>query len=47
MAILQMVLVPSPSVQSEDVSDTVLSGISYGTTMAGYSVTAFLMIKKY
>ncbi|XVF72760.1 hypothetical protein PTKIN_Ptkin12aG0146300 [Pterospermum kingtungense] len=33
MAILQMVLVPSPSVQSEGVSDSVLSGITYGTAM--------------
>ncbi|XP_022727953.1 ribonucleases P/MRP protein subunit POP1 isoform X2 [Durio zibethinus] len=33
MAVLQMVLVPSPPVQSEGVSDSVLSGITYGTAM--------------
>ncbi|XVF32911.1 hypothetical protein REPUB_Repub17cG0123600 [Reevesia pubescens] len=33
MAILKMVLVPSPSVQSEGVSGSVLSGITYGTAM--------------
>ncbi|XWS31839.1 hypothetical protein CRYUN_Cryun23aG0110700 [Craigia yunnanensis] len=33
IAILQMVLVPSPSVQSEGVSDSVLSGITYGTAV--------------
>ena len=47
ISILQMVLVPSPSVQSECVSDSVLSGITYGTAMVGHSVTACLMFKKY
>lgn len=37
MAILQMVVVPSPSVQSEGVSDSVLSGITYGTGMIASS----------
>ena len=41
-----MVLVPSPSVQSEGVSDSVLSGITYGTAMVGRSIAAFLTIKK-
>ncbi|XVE84313.1 hypothetical protein DITRI_Ditri17bG0003000 [Diplodiscus trichospermus] len=33
IAVLQMVLVPCPSVQSESVSDSVLSGITYGIAM--------------
>ncbi|OMO82107.1 Ribonuclease P/MRP, subunit POP1 [Corchorus olitorius] len=33
VAVLQMVLLPSPSVQSEGVSDSVLSGITYGAAM--------------
>ncbi|KAK6260349.1 hypothetical protein SCA6_014823 [Theobroma cacao] len=36
MATLQMILVPSPSVQSQGVSSSVLSGITYGTAMLHY-----------
>lgn len=41
MATLQMVLVPSPSVQSQGVSSSVLSGITYGTAMVCCSIAPF------
>lgn len=39
MATLEMILVPFTSVKSEGVSDSVLSGVTYGTAMVGNSCT--------
>lgn len=36
LSILSMVLVPSPSVPSNDISHSVLSGAAYGKAMVAY-----------
>lgn len=38
MSILQMVLVPSLLSESEDVSRSVLSGVTYGSAMVGQPI---------
>lgn len=38
LSILRMVLVPSPSVHSDDISDSVISGAIYDNAMVGYPI---------
>lgn len=41
MSILGMVLVPSPMSQSEDISRSILSGVTYGSAMVWSIQCAF------
>lgn len=42
-----MVMVPSPSALSEDVSRSVISGVIYGSAMVGYLIKPSVMDKNY
>jgi ribonuclease P/MRP protein subunit POP1 len=47
ISVLKMVMVPSLSALSEDVSRSVISGVIYGSAMVGYLIKPSVMDNNY
>jgi hypothetical protein len=47
MSVLKMVMLPSPSALSEDISRSVISGVIHGSAMVGYLIKPSVMDKDY